>query len=91
MKLYAIKPLKWEVIGMRGQPVDCVRAETVFGSMTVMIDKEVNRWRFVWCFAEYYDEGASTKTFRDAKTARFAAEAFYQGRLKKALTSKVVN
>ncbi len=91
MKLYAIKPLKWEVIGMRGQPIDTVRAETAFGSITVMVDEEVKRWRFTWCFQEYYDEGTSEKSFRDVKTAKFAAEAFYQGRLKKALTSKVVN
>lgn len=90
MKLYAIKPLKWEVIGMRGQPIDTVRAETVFGSITLS-QEEDNRWFFTWCFQEYYDEGVSRKTFRDLKTAKFAAEAFYQGRLKKALTSKVIN
>lgn len=84
MKLYAIKPLKWAVNG------DLNSTFTVFGPIHVHLQKDSDRFVFTWTFS-HSDQGRSTKTFRDAKTAKFAAEAFYQGRLKKALTSKVVN
>lgn len=81
MQLYRLIELEWQEKGMRGQPVTVYGTDTAFGGIDVEQNEKSKRWRYSWCFTEYYDEGKSDKTYKTADDAKAAAWKFYLGRI----------
>ena len=84
-KVFRIRPLDWQEIGMRSQPVTCYRANTILGRIEVNQNEQSKRWRFNWYFKEYYDEGTDDKTYATAWECQKAAQEFFTERLVPAL------
>lgn len=86
VRLYKIKPLKWE--GKLKEEFDSLNAYTPFGSYTINLNDpdSLHEQKYLWsyCFDEYYDEG---EFYADTlKEAKKACQKHWEERLSDALT-----